>query len=325
MYTHTTASCPFICTCICPCSSYIILIYQQVQDASLCNNLICQSTSTTPPVTPPPIKSNCYGVFLPADIDHPGAYKFSLSFPNSSSSKAAPWTFSPMLKKLYCQLGKPCPLQISVTAKPPPNYYIRAMAIFKQKDHVLVPVTRCPTHYQNHQDACYLLMIMWFGYTISLFQGTSVGCEYTPLMCSFMCNTSCNGGMNRRPILLVLTLETSNWEVIARRCIEVRICASPGRDRAIDEARFRSVHPEGTEANVKNGKSVAQRKRKTKKRGLEKTSECQEFAKVGHKMRINEGDLMQNRREGKNPTFSPLHDIVEPVLNGKFYSPLFYM
>ncbi|XP_040182396.1 tumor protein p73 isoform X3 [Rana temporaria] len=225
-----------------------------------------QPSSTFDAMSPAPV--------IPSNTDYPGPHNFEVTFQQSSTAKSATWTYSPLLKKLYCQIAKTCPIQIKLSSPPPPGTVIRAMPVYKKAEHVTEVVKRCPNHelgrdFNEGQSAPASHLIRVEGSNLSQyvddpvtgrqsvmvpFEPPQVGTEYTTILYNFMCNSSCVGGMNRRPILIIITLETRDGQVLGRRSFEGRICACPGRDRKADEDHFREQAALNENAS-KNGNS----------------------------------------------------------------------
>uniref|UniRef100_A0A3Q4H8P1 Cellular tumor antigen p53 n=2 Tax=Neolamprologus brichardi TaxID=32507 RepID=A0A3Q4H8P1_NEOBR len=172
------------------------------------------------------------------------------------------YQYSTELKKLYCQIAKTCPIQIKVLTTPPQGAVIRAMPVYKKAEHVTEVVKRCPNHelsrefndgqiappshlirVEGNSHAQYVEDTITGRQSVLVpYEPPQVGTEFTTILYNFMCNSSCVGGMNRRPILIIVTLETRDGQVLGRRCFEARICACPGRDRKADEDSIRKQH-----------------------------------------------------------------------------------
>ncbi|XP_075058404.1 tumor protein 63 isoform X3 [Mixophyes fleayi] len=212
---------------------------------------------------------------IPSNTDYPGPHSFDVSFQQSSTAKSATWTYSTDLKKLYCQIAKTCPIQIKVMTPPPQGAVIRAMPVYKKAEHVTEVVKRCPNHELSREfnegqiaPPSHLIRVEGNSHAqyvedpitgrqsvLVPYEPPQVGTEFTTILYNFMCNSSCVGGMNRRPILIIVTLETRDGQVLGRRCFEARICACPGRDRKADED---SIRKQQVTDSTKNGEGMKQ-------------------------------------------------------------------
>lgn len=212
-------------------------------------------TPPPPSFTPPP-SSGAASQSLPSNVNYAGDYEFQiyLGQPTPTAAKSVSWTYSNSLKKLFVDKDKPCPIQFKTTKAPPPNSYIRAMPIFKKPEHIQAVVKRCPNHASCAQTetgapdptAYHLIMSSDPSSQYVEDSGTNrlsvlvpynmpqVGTEYSQYLYTFKCFLSCVGGLNRRQIQVVFTLE-NNGQILGRQVIDVRVCACPGRDRKGEE------------------------------------------------------------------------------------------
>ncbi|XP_071479682.1 tumor protein 63-like [Diadema antillarum] len=204
------------------------------------------TTPPPPPCTPPP---NQVQQVLPSNVEYPGDYDFQINLgqPTSQAAKSVSWTYSPILKKLFVDKDKSCPIQFKTVNPPPQGSYIRVLPIFKQAENLAEPVTRCPNHVgppddmsANHLVLCSDPSTQYFTDQNGRHQlcvpyiAPQVGTEFSKYLFSFKCFISCVGGLNRRKIQLLFTLENNNV-VLGRRVLDVRVCACPGRDRKSEE------------------------------------------------------------------------------------------
>ncbi|XP_045115515.1 uncharacterized protein LOC123507053 isoform X2 [Portunus trituberculatus] len=195
-------------------------------------------------------------VDVPTLTNLEGKYGFTVSVDDKERSTKSPmWLMSTIVNKLYTNLNKAVPFEVRMNNPPTDDekMYIRAILVFSSPEFLRTNVIRCPNHAAiaeatNH-DFPYPNHVVRADHPAALYQESPSGRlsvvvpldlhqnspDYALILLRFMCLGSCVGGINRRPISIVLTLENGQAEVLGRKVIDVRVCACPTRDIRTDE------------------------------------------------------------------------------------------
>lgn len=187
---------------------------------------------------------------LPACTNWEGEYGFNVNFTLKKFTQDSV-AYSEQVDKLFVTKGSVIPVAVSTTKKVPRGAVLRAMAVFVLAEHASDVVRRCPGH--AHEDAsrgkqahdhlihsvCDVATYETDPVTgrhsvVAPFKNPDIGEKHSVYLYKFMCFNSCIGGINRRPVMVIFTLELGD-QVLGRRALEVKICAAPHRDmRALE-------------------------------------------------------------------------------------------
>ena len=194
----------------------------------------------------------------PGMEDYLGQYSFDVFFTKySSMGKNKHWDYSGKLKKLFIDMNKWVQAEFKVVTNNTSNLQIRVMPVYSEAAHMREPVKRCPNHAAssdptninfNHPNHLIRTDNDYTSYErdevskrLSLtfpVQTPHEGTDRTRELVKFMCLGSDVGGINRRPLKVIFTLEHLTGKVVGRKVFDVRICSCPRRDKAQEEERY---------------------------------------------------------------------------------------
>ncbi|XP_023231824.1 cellular tumor antigen p53-like, partial [Centruroides sculpturatus] len=168
--------------------------------------------------------------------------EFSVSFePQENIKKSTNWTYSEIKEKLYVNMAVACPIRFKVKKLPPDGTIIRATPVFISSEFREDVAKRhpAPEHLIRCDNSSAQYVECPFSKRLSVivpYESPKVGMDYSLYIYRFMCLGSCVGGLNRRALQIIFTLEKDN-HCLGQRKLNIRICACPGRDRRLEERR----------------------------------------------------------------------------------------
>ncbi|RZF47503.1 hypothetical protein LSTR_LSTR007430 [Laodelphax striatellus] len=185
---------------------------------------------------------------LPCLDNYPGVYDFGVELSSANNSRHA-WVYSPKLGKVFIDVNKVLLFKFRLNTQNMMGLRVRALLVYIIPDHINNPVNRCTLHAfkcdPNHLGKCstYSIIFIFYIFQTNLaghvitanhanadyeynaesgrhsvvvpLETPHAGSDSTTVAYQFGCKTSCPGGMARRPIKLVFTLETEQYQTKA--------------------------------------------------------------------------------------------------------------
>ncbi|XP_039290489.1 cellular tumor antigen p53 [Nilaparvata lugens] len=214
----------------------------------------------------------------PCTDKFPGEYDFQVELSETINDRKS-WRYSSKLRKVFVDINKIVLFQFKLnknSSRSISNLRVRALLVYTSPDHSHLPVNRCMLHafesdpnYLAHvqKNVCNCSEVRLAGHVLTSndaaaayeFAASSgrhsvvvglrppqAGSDATFIGYQFGCKTSCEGGMSRRQVNLVFTLETQFGEVLGRSSMLVKVCSCPKRDRDREESDYSSIHPDSS-------------------------------------------------------------------------------
>ena len=155
------------------------------------------------------------------------------------------WEFSQQLNKLFIDLDR----WVLVEFTAPAGFFIRALPVFSLPSDIRHPVKRCPNHAalsdKTNKNFPYPDHLIRVEGEDPVYQEDPTSGRLSVLfpvqdsrLLKFMCLGSDLGGINRRPVKLVFTLEDGAGLVVGRQVFGLRLCSSPKRDKLKEEGKY---------------------------------------------------------------------------------------
>lgn len=183
----------------------------------------------------------------------PGKYDFQVEI-NSSHTHKKKYVVSHKLNRIYVDKDIDFPVQFSWRG--PAHMYVRATCVYADAAQQEKRVERCLNHFHSstYADPTVSRNVLhssrppgtagvqycgapdaadsWLSVRVALHKP---GAEAAHHAYRFTCKNSCASGINRRPILIIFTLEDQFGAVVGRQQVGARVCACPRRDMIKDE------------------------------------------------------------------------------------------
>ncbi|CAI6363917.1 unnamed protein product [Macrosiphum euphorbiae] len=222
------------------------------------------------------VKSSPTGI-IPCQDEFGGSTNFEVLLDSSSQSYRQKWNYSVTLQKLFIDINKVLLLNFKCDYDKIANnmsLFVRAMPMYSSADWLKEPVDRCLQHLSpidqfnkgfthlehvircdNESTTYHIDEVSRRKSVVTLLSRPEHGSDTTRLSYRFVCKTSCISGMQRRPIIVIFTLEDYTGQVLGRRVLPVKICSCPKRDMDREET---DTHLQKNTVFRRNKKCISQ-------------------------------------------------------------------